>query len=78
MDFPINESYWRDMSIEEKNEFIKQVFQHYRETGFPHYNLSVGEQVEEINKMKKKSRTIGVEKTSLKKHIKIFNKIIKD
>jgi len=32
---------------------------------------------EEINKMKKKSRAIGVEKTSLKKHIKIFNKIIK-
>ncbi len=53
MDFPINESYWRDMGIEEKNEFIKQVFQHYRETGFPHYNLSVDEQVEEINKMKK-------------------------
>jgi hypothetical protein len=33
----INESYWRNMSAEELENFAQKIFIHYRETGFPYY-----------------------------------------
>ena len=33
----INETYWRDMSAEELENFATKIFIHYRETGFPYY-----------------------------------------
>ena len=41
-------------------------------------NMYLNSSNKEINKMKKKSRTIGLEKISLKKHIKIFKSILRN
>lgn len=53
MDFPINQSYWLDMDEDQKHGFTRKIFQHYRENGFPHYNLSIDKQIGEIKKMQK-------------------------
>jgi hypothetical protein len=37
----INDSYWRDMSAEELENFVQKIFIHYRETGFPYYPTDI-------------------------------------
>ncbi len=54
MDFPINQSYWLDMDEDQKHGFTRKIFQHYRENGFPHYNLSIDKQIGEIKKIQKR------------------------
>ena len=65
---PINESYWKSMDEKQLNIFKEEIFQYYRNKGFPYYNLTVEQQKESIEKMdiymnsNKNSRVIGLVK----------------
>lgn len=48
---PINESYWKSMDEKQLNIFKEEIFQYYRNKGFPYYNLTVEQQKESIGKM---------------------------
>lgn len=51
MKLPINESHWRNMNEYEIGIFKKEIFDYYKNKGFPYYDLTVEEQVNEISKM---------------------------
>ena len=47
----VNEKHWRNMSDKELSEFADKIFQYYRQTGFPYYNLTPKERDKEFKKL---------------------------
>lgn len=46
-----SKSHWEDMEEDEINDFVLDIFRHYRKNGFPYYSLTIDEQRKEMEKM---------------------------
>lgn len=53
----INKSYWENMNDEQLNQFVHEIFNHYRSKGFPYYEYSHDEKMREFEKLKSFDRT---------------------
>jgi len=53
----INEKYWRNMSESQLENFAKEIFQYYREKGFPYYPTDMAIRQKDFDKLKKFDRS---------------------
>jgi len=62
----INEKYWRSMNAKELENFAQEIFQYYRENGFPYYPTDIETRQKEFNKLKVFDRSTLFEKNIIK------------
>ena len=53
----VNESHWRNMSNDELNVFVKNIFNYYRENGFPYYPTDMKTREKDFKKLKAYDRS---------------------
>ena len=65
-DKSINEAYWRNMSEEHLNDFINEIFNYYRDNGFPYYSTNMDDKQKDFNSLIKFDRGTLFEDDTIK------------
>ena len=65
-DKSINEAYWRNMSEEHLNNFINEIFNYYRDNGFPYYSTNMDDRQKDFNSLIKFDRGTLFEDDTIK------------
>jgi len=65
-DKSINEAYWRNMSEEHLNNFINEIFNYYRDNGFPYYSTNMDDKQKDFNSLIKFDRGTLFEDDTIK------------
>ena len=62
----INEKFWRNMSEAQLENFAKEIFQYYRQKGFPYYPTDMESRQKDFNKLMAYDRTNMIESDVVK------------
>ncbi len=65
----VNKKVWKEYSTVEMEKYVQDLFTHFRENGFPHFDLSQKQQYDVLNKMKEFDSSVLVDGDNLKQYM---------